>query len=184
MDDEARLRSAVCHAAHQMWMRRLIAGTGGAVSAEWGRRRFLVTPCGVRRADLEPAQLLCVDMGGHPIMGDGRLDEAAWRLHRAAYQSDRPGGVRATALAAPASVTSMLRLHPDAAALELTGCEPLPIVAAEDQAGLEQAIGAAPAVAVRGVGLLAAAGSCAAALDLIEDLEHAATVDLCTLARN
>ena len=68
--DEDQLRQQVCNASHQLWMRGLIAGADGLVALELHRRRYIVTPPGRRRINLQPDDLLCVDMAGEDLQAD------------------------------------------------------------------------------------------------------------------
>lgn len=76
------LKQQVCKYAKLAYTRRLAAGTGGNLSARYGDRA-VVTPSGVSLADLEPGQVLVVDMAGN-VLGDARgarpSKESAWHL--------------------------------------------------------------------------------------------------------
>ena len=93
--DEEKLRREVCQAAQQLWVRGLIAGDRGLVSAELNRRRYLTTPLRKRRADLQPDDLLCVDVGGESIQATHGLDPPQWMPHRLAYQARVDGDLDA-----------------------------------------------------------------------------------------
>ena len=54
---EETLDQQICNVAHQLWLRGLISGGDGLISAELHRRRYLVAPPGVRRSDLKPRNL-------------------------------------------------------------------------------------------------------------------------------
>ncbi len=188
--DETKLRQAVCDAGHQLWQRRMICGDGGFVSAELNRRRFVVTPPNRRRADLRPEHLLCVDMAGLDMVGsDAALPEIVWRPHRMAYQgaaylesrSDGSGRqIHATALATPPNIMALHTLAPEAAALKIINHPDLLVVDPADDKALQRAIVAGPLMLLRGQGVFAADRSVDACLNLIEMLEHHASIELAT----
>lgn len=201
--DEDRLRNQICLTAHQMWVRGLIAGDAGIISTELHRRRYLVTPMHARRADLQPDQIICVDVGGLNIQGGSGLNDTHWHPHRAAYQAtlrmpapgepasagghstsdrNRPAhrrSISATILAHPPIVLALMRLaREDATDLTLPGLPPIPIVAGDDEQALSDALAVGPGVALRSTGLLAAGPDLPSALNWIEKVEHAARIEL------
>lgn len=196
--DEARLRQQVCQAAYQLWIRGLITGDSGLVTAELHRRRYLTTPQHARRAQLAPEDIITVDVGGLNIQGGSGISEAGWRLHRIAYRSgmggdlgDSPGPgndgkrrlISSTVLADPPIVLALMRLLPaDAATLPLPGLPgpAVPVVEADDESGIAQGLRASTGVAVRHVGLLAACETLASALNWLERVEHHARIELAT----
>jgi len=81
---EKQLRAelvAVCRRLHE---RDLIGAGEGNVSARLGRGRFLVTPSGVSKAALRPADLVVVDAAGKRLSGKGR-PTSELSMHLAAY---------------------------------------------------------------------------------------------------
>ena len=183
--DEATLRTQVCQAAQQLWMRGMLVADKGMVTAEVHRRRFLATPQGKRRADLRADDLFCVDVGGHNIDGEGALDQTDWRPHRIAYRLGQlnagPGDViTATVLAHPPITTGLIRLAKKAAALQLDHLPALPLLEADDEAGIEDALRQSQLIALRGQGILAVGDTLTAAINRIECLEHAARIHLVT----
>lgn len=186
------MRQQICQAAQQLWMRGLIVGGGGVVTVELHRRRFLTTPHGLRRANLQADDLICIDMGGLNIQGGSGLSEAEWRLHRAAYKSGldeagQPVGngprrrVNATILAEPPIVMALMRMLPGGAAeLALPGCDPVPVLGEHDEQAVTDAVRQSALVAVRTAGVLAAAADLPAALNDLERIDHAARIALAT----
>lgn len=87
--DEAALREAVCDAGRRLHARNLVAATDGNISARLGADRFLVTPSGVPKSDLEPGLLVVADARGALVHGMGRVS-SEFLTHLAAYEA-RPG---------------------------------------------------------------------------------------------
>ncbi|MEO0515395.1 MAG: class II aldolase/adducin family protein [Planctomycetota bacterium] len=187
--DEDHLLQQVCNAAHQLWMRGLIAGADGLVALELHRRRYLVTPPGRRRINLQPADLICVDMQGVDMQRDARLTPEAWEPHRVVFQNTmnalpediRRGDareVKATVLGTPPKLTALLALDPAATALRLHGHAPIPVVWANDEKALTDAILKHPLVALQGTGLLASGPTLGQTLSLLEHAEQAAEIEI------
>ncbi len=72
---------AVCRRLHD---RDLIGAGEGNVSARLGDGRFLITPSGVSKASLRPADLLVVDADGKKVRGQGRPSSEVG-MHLCAY---------------------------------------------------------------------------------------------------
>ena len=183
--NESHLRQAVCQAAHQLWARGLISGDRGMVTAALHRRRYLVTPPGIRRAALGPESVPCVDLGGLDIGGGPGLPEAAWRPHRAACKGARSaaadaapeGAVGATLLVEPPVVMALLRCAGEEKAVRL-GERTVPICDLEGEEALGAAACSGGAAGIRGVGLLIAAADLPTALNLAERIDHLARIEL------
>jgi L-fuculose-phosphate aldolase len=60
---------AICRAGGRLAERGLIAGTEGNIAARCGTGRVLVTPAGRGKGDLEPADLVEVDLEGRVLRG-------------------------------------------------------------------------------------------------------------------
>lgn len=190
--DEHRLRQQICQAAQQLWMRGLIVGDAGVITVELHRRRFLSTPPNLRRANLQPDDIICVDMGGLNIQGGPGLDEPQWQPHRAAYKSNldesgqpatngRHPAAGATILAEPPIVQALIQMLPDGQTeLTLPGCAPVIMLAGHDEQAVTDAVRQGHLIAIRGTGVLAAAGDLASALNRIERVDHAARIALAT----
>jgi hypothetical protein len=190
--DEAALRQQICQAARQMWLRGLIVGDGGLISAEVHRRRYLVTAPGRRRAELTEADLWMVDLGGIPLGGGLSLDETLWKPHRFLYHieverqsgiaiGNRTTAIRAAVLATPPMTLSLLRLQPRANELSL-GEQTLPVVHRFDEPALRAAVASGDAVALcctdAPPAVLAVGETVWQAVNALEQTEHAATITL------
>ena len=180
--DEYALRRELCQTARALWMRGLLVADQGLLSVKVHRRRFLVTPPGIRRCDLTDSALAIVDIEGLTIMGQGRLNAGCWRPHRIAYQLDYPSASRldapgATVLAMGPMTEALLR-STDADHLQLAQLDRLPVLDSDDEDHLAGALASNPAIAVRALGILSTGSHLAAAANRLECIEHAATVEL------
>ncbi|MEY2667721.1 MAG: hypothetical protein RJA59_359 [Pseudomonadota bacterium] len=81
---ETRLRRDLVEVCRRLHDRRLIGAGEGNVSCRLGKERFLVTPSGVGKGSLRPADLVVVDADGKRIRGRGR-PSTELRMHLAAY---------------------------------------------------------------------------------------------------
>jgi L-fuculose-phosphate aldolase len=192
--DEWQLRTSISQAAGQLWLRGLIAGDQGMVTAELHRRRYLACPAKRRRADLQPADMLCVDFGGLTIEGDGEVEIDQWLPHRLAYQcgldlpevahrnggGESPTAISATVLASPPSVMALWRRNEQAEALPLRDWPTVLIVKLDDNQALGKALLQFPVAVVVGHGLLAVGADVVEAHNWIERAEHAACIELAT----
>jgi L-fuculose-phosphate aldolase len=75
---------AICDAGRRLMDRGLIAGAEGNISARSGPGRLLVTPAGRSKGDLEPADLVEVDLEGRIVRGIGPSSELG--LHLAVFR--------------------------------------------------------------------------------------------------
>lgn len=180
--DEPTLRFQLTQACQQLWMNRLLAGDLGTLTAELHRRRYLATPPRARRIDLKPEQLICVDVGGSGFGGQPGFDEQHWRPHRIAYQlnanADDPDAIHATAFLQPPALMSLLFRHPQQEAIDLPGHPALPLVDAEDDQPLHDALAKHTVIAIESRGFLAVGSALAQTLNAIERAEHAAAIAL------
>ena len=188
--DEQELRQQLVGGAYQLWARGVISGDNGLVSVKVNRRRYLVTPPGKRRGALQPADVLPVDMGGMALDLGRDLPDHVWNPHRLAYQSDRSGmgasftdqhEVKATVLAVPPHTAALLRLRKLDESLQLPDVTPVPILKADDEAGVRRAFEKLPAVWLDRRGLLTAGTSLDEAVAVCERIEHAATIEVLCL---
>ncbi len=62
----------VCRAGRRLAERGLIAGTDGNIAARCGADRVLVTPAGRDKGELEPGDLVEVDLAGRVVRGPAR----------------------------------------------------------------------------------------------------------------
>jgi len=81
---ETRLRRDLVDVCRRLHDRRLIGAGEGNVSCRIGKDRLLVTPSGVGKGALRPADLIVVDLSGKRIRGRGR-PSTELRMHLAAY---------------------------------------------------------------------------------------------------
>lgn len=186
--DEPALRQAICHAAHQLWQRGLIAGTDGGIVAELHRRRYLATPPGRRRADLQPRDLITVDVDGVDQSQDLTLDPTHWLPHHVALQmglaAASPGehkqgrAIRASVLASPPRLSALLALRPQDPRFNLHAHPPVPIVWPNDEDKLTRAIAKSPIVGLHTLGIFAADATLESTIAALERAEQAATTEL------
>lgn len=187
--DEMVLRQQVCEAARQLWLKGLIVGDGGFICAEVHRRRFLVTPPGRRRGDLQESDLRIVDIGGMELGETRVLDEALWRAHRIALQigverqavgtEQELGALRASIHATPPMTLALLRMNNGTSSIALNGLPALEIVNPGDEAILKAKLDQSAVVALgKDGGIICAAGDVWKAVNLIERIEHAATIEI------
>jgi len=84
-------RAAVVTCCRRLWQAGLIAGADGNVSVNLGDARFLVTPSGVPKSDLEPADLVVVDGDGQRLDGF-RKPTSELDLHLRIYRQEEACG--------------------------------------------------------------------------------------------
>jgi L-fuculose-phosphate aldolase len=84
-------REAVAAAARRLASEGLVLGTAGNVSARAGEL-IVVTPTGAVLADLEPEQVVVVDLEGRPVHGD-YAPTSEIELHLGAYRRHGAGAV-------------------------------------------------------------------------------------------
>ena len=175
--DEQQLRTALCQVAYQLWVRGMVVADEGFISTVIHRRRYLVTPPAIRRAELRPEHLPCVNLAGETVLGHARIDPETWRPHEAVYLSgdDRVG---ATILVAPPSVTALLHLHPDESELPLPGLDAVAVTDPMADGAIPHALVQGAAIALRGVGILSAGPDLSTALNAVERVERAASIQL------
>jgi len=77
----------LCATARTCYARGWVPATSGNFSVRWGSRIF-ITPTGLDKGALTPADLLEIDMEGHALAGRGR-PSAETSLHTIIYR-DRP----------------------------------------------------------------------------------------------
>ena len=198
MDDQ-QVRTAVCHAAQELWSRGLLAGDDGIVCVDLTRRRYLVAAPGTRKANLQPHQAREVDLDGE-IVGATRegvqhaVPPAYWRPCMLAfqagahYESDaRPAGpsVRACLIVQPVALMALLHRGQGATQITLASGRRLPVIDLQARGGedtLKAAIGETPGILLPGVGLFVPAATLDRALNRAERLAHDAAITLAALA--
>lgn len=77
----------LCATAHACYARGWVPATSGNFSVRWGSRIF-ITPTGLDKGTLTPAELLEIDLEGRAVSGHGR-PSAETSLHTVIYR-DRP----------------------------------------------------------------------------------------------
>lgn len=85
MNEESRLREAICRIAGSMFARGLTPGSSGNISARLCDGRLLVTPTGSSFGDLDPARLSLIAEDGRLLSGDRPTKEMP--LHAAFYET-------------------------------------------------------------------------------------------------
>lgn len=88
---ETRLRRALVEVCRRLHDRRLIGAGEGNVSCRLGKSRLLVTPSGVGKGFLRPADLVVVDLSGKRVRGRGR-PSTELLMHLAAYAARPDAG--------------------------------------------------------------------------------------------
>jgi L-fuculose-phosphate aldolase len=84
-------RGAVAAAARRVAAERLVVGTAGNISARAGEH-VAVTPTGAVLAELEPGQVVIVDLAGRTVDGD-YAPTSEIELHLGAYRRHQAGAV-------------------------------------------------------------------------------------------
>ncbi len=83
--DEMLLRIMIVKALRMLYSRGLISGLSGNVSARLpGRDAMIITPSGMHKAVVKPADLLVVSFTGEVLSGEGK-PSIEWRAHREVY---------------------------------------------------------------------------------------------------
>lgn len=95
-------RRAIVDVCHRLYDRGLIAGGEGNVSVRLGPDHLLVTPAGVSKGELRPAELLEVGDDGRLLRGEG-APSTEIGMHLRIYR--RRGDVRAVVHAHPPTAT-------------------------------------------------------------------------------
>jgi L-fuculose-phosphate aldolase len=119
--DEIRLRAAIVAGGRRLAARGLIAGGEGNLSVRLAGGRFLVTPAGRRKDELQPEELVIVDADGRQSPdATGLRPSSDLALHLAVYRA-RPDVVAYVHAHIPAAMALTLAGQvPDPAALPET----------------------------------------------------------------
>ena len=88
---ETGLRRDLVEVCRRLHERRLLGAGEGNVSCRLGRDRLLVTPSGVNKGYLRPADLVVVDLAGAKVRGRGR-PSTELLMHLAAYAARPDAG--------------------------------------------------------------------------------------------
>jgi len=116
IEDDARLRQALCRVAALCYQKGYIVGADGNLSVRTARGTVLVTPAGAMKGFLEPHHLAHVDLTGRVIDGGPRASTEIG-IHLVSYQQ-RP------------DVNAVVHTHPPhAVALSIAGVDmELPVI--------------------------------------------------------
>ena len=183
--DEASLRAQIVTVAARLYDRGYIVGVAGNLSARLPGGDLLVTPAGLPKAELSPAQLVVVDPDGKPVrLPDGLQPSSELPMHLEAYRQ-RP------------DVGAVVHAHPETCiALTLTGISlersylpeaeavlgPVPTAklampsSEENQAAIAGLIGKHNAILLAHHGSLTVGRTLEEAFDRLEVLEHTARI--------
>lgn len=84
---EQALRHAIVKAGRSLYRGGLIAGGDGNISAVLDAERLLITPSGLAKGRLQPADLVIIDRDGHLLAAHhGRTVSSEYRLHLQVYR--------------------------------------------------------------------------------------------------
>ncbi len=121
LEDLGALRDAVVAAGRRLGARGLISATEGNLSIRLADGRLLITPAGVRKDELEPADLLIVPLDPTaPLSAPGLRPSSDVAIHRAVLRA-RPDVAAVVHAHVPASMALTLAgVAPDPAALPET----------------------------------------------------------------
>jgi L-fuculose-phosphate aldolase len=108
MVDEATLRQELCRAGRTLYRQGMMPGAAGNLSARLDAQHILITPSGVPKGRLRPADLLVMDLAGNVVAGAGR-PSAETAMHLAIYRS--LPGVQAVVHAHPAKASALAAAH-------------------------------------------------------------------------
>lgn len=182
--DLPRARRAVADVCRRLYERGYSVSIDGNVSVRVGRNRLLVTPSGVRKGEVKPADLVVCDERGRVIEGRGR-PSSELGMHLSVY--DQCPGVEAVVHAhPPASVAHSVAgvpiecLMPEVLA-QLGEVVMLPYTTPGTDAvagALRAALDGHYAFVLARHGTVTLGQSLGQAFDRLEVLEHAAQVSL------
>lgn len=107
---EWKIKEQLCEIGKRIWLKGFCAGNEGNHSCRIGRDRFLVTPTGVSKGQLKPADLCLVDGAGRQLAGR-KQRSSEFLMHAAIYKA-RP------------DVNAVIHSHPPhATAFAIAGIE-------------------------------------------------------------
>ena len=114
MSSEQQLREQIVEAGKRMKERFFVAANDGNISARLPGERFLITPTGVNKGDLDEGMLLTVDGKGDVLSGDLK-PTSEMKMHLAVYRQrpDVEALVHAHPPTATGFATSRIRLDQD-----------------------------------------------------------------------
>ena len=114
MSSEKQLREQILEAGKRLQQRFFVAANDGNISARLPERRFLITPTGINKGDLDADMLLTVDEQGEVLSGDLK-PTSEMKMHLAVYRQrpDVHALVHAHPPTATGFATSRIRLDQD-----------------------------------------------------------------------
>jgi L-fuculose-phosphate aldolase len=188
---EAALRTEICTYGRRLYERGLIVAGDGNLSCRLPDGTFLMTPAGLAKAELVPADLVVIDDHGTPIRAAAdRRPSSEYRLHLAVYRerpdvqacihAHPPTAVGATLagvdLTAPLLPELLIALGPlPTAPYALTGTD-------EMDAAVRDLVGAHQAVLLAYHGAVTYGASVAQAFHRMEQVESCARIVLAAIA--
>ncbi len=86
--NETLIRKQMCDIGRRLWQRQFCAGNDGNHSVRVGKNRVLVTPTGISKGFMKPADMCVVDMEGRQVAGQRRRTSEIL-MHLAIFQ-ERP----------------------------------------------------------------------------------------------
>jgi len=182
--DEHQHRQQLCQAAAHLWTRGMAPGDSGVISLECHRRRYLVSPPGRRRSNLQSEELLVVNMSGEAVEGHV-LPTGYWGPHGTAYHvngrstTKASPGIHAAIVVRPPMTLALLRRRADAKRIEIPDCDPLIVLdRADDEAALTEALAQTTTIALGPRQIMAVGPDLNAVLSALERVEHAALIEL------
>ena len=85
MNNELKLRSEIVDFGHKLHRAGFIAGADGNLSCRLENGHILITPSGVSKGELDPQQLLIIDVDGNLISGPG-CPSSESKMHTIIYR--------------------------------------------------------------------------------------------------
>jgi L-fuculose-phosphate aldolase len=82
--NERQLRDDIVRIGQKLYAKGFVAGTDGNISARLTNDRYLITPSGCPKGDLNPDQLIIIDTDGKVISGDGK-PSSEYKMHLLYY---------------------------------------------------------------------------------------------------
>ena len=107
---EQAWREQMCAVGRRLYAKNMVAATDGNISVRLGEDRYLCTPSGVSKGDMQPEDMLVADGQGRKVEGKGKVTSEFF-THLAAYEER-------------ADITAVVHAHPPVAtALTLVGID-------------------------------------------------------------
>jgi L-fuculose-phosphate aldolase len=177
------LRSQVIAAARTMLARGLVSSTVGNVSVRWAGG-LLITPTRRHPDDLDPEDLVQLELDGSAANGGAGAPSLEWRLHAAIYQARADAGAivhthspHATARSfepAPLVIQTEERTYFDLDRIEIA--EPAPAGSEQLARAAVRALGPRPAVLLARHGVIGVGADPRDAVEMCSFVEHQALI--------